>query len=192
MPPLPRGLEGKVARGRLGLFGYVSTPSIALPDRFGCCQNCCQGHSQLPTPDDKPGISAQHVANIGRSWTVRPCLRIRRLGVRVPPSPPRVTGPYPLREGPFWCRWEPCWEPRRPIRAPLRGGLPGLTQRPLQGPLARARRTGKTRKACRALTGLSTLHARHLYSRQRRGRSLCVCCANIPVGCASSGRDLSG
>ena len=23
MPPLPRGLEGKVARGRLGLFGYV-------------------------------------------------------------------------------------------------------------------------------------------------------------------------
>ena len=55
----------------------------------------------------------------------------QKVGGSSPSERAQVTGPYPLREGPFWCRWEPCWEPRRPIRAPLHGGLRGLTQRPL-------------------------------------------------------------
>jgi hypothetical protein len=37
---------------------------------------------------DKSGISAQPTTTDGRSWTTCPLLRIRRLGVRVPPSAP--------------------------------------------------------------------------------------------------------
>jgi hypothetical protein len=60
----------------------------------------CQDHGQLLARDDGPGTSAQHAASSGQVWTVRPCLRIRRLGVRVPPSAPpndQVTGltPHP-------------------------------------------------------------------------------------------------
>ena len=54
-----------------------------------CCQHCCQGRSQLSARDDKPGTSAQSADTTGRSWTTCPELRIRRLGVRVPPSAPR-------------------------------------------------------------------------------------------------------
>jgi hypothetical protein len=58
-------------------------------------QHCCQGHSQLSTQDDGSGTSAQQTATTGQPWTVRPLLRIRRLGVRVPPSAP----PYPQVKG---------------------------------------------------------------------------------------------
>jgi len=40
------------------------------------CRHCCQGHSQLPTRGDRAGISARQTAAAGRSWTVRPLLRI--------------------------------------------------------------------------------------------------------------------
>jgi len=53
-----------------------------------CCQHCCQDHSQLSARDDKPGTSVQSADTTGRSWTACPELRIRRLGVRVPPSAP--------------------------------------------------------------------------------------------------------
>ena len=43
---------------------------------------------------------------------LRAGLRIRRLGVRVPPSAPSSTALSESREGPSVCRWEPAWEPR--------------------------------------------------------------------------------
>jgi hypothetical protein len=57
-----------------------------------CCQHCCQGHDQLPTRDDGSGTSAQTTAAHGRSWTVHPCLRIKRSGAcrRKCGCPPRT------------------------------------------------------------------------------------------------------
>ena len=45
---------------------------------------------------DNSGISAQPTDRNGRSWTACPLLRIRRLGVRVPPSAPSSTAISPL------------------------------------------------------------------------------------------------
>ena len=53
-----------------------------------CCQNCCQDRSQLPTRADRAGISPQQADTARQVWTICPCLWIRRLGVRVPPSAP--------------------------------------------------------------------------------------------------------
>jgi hypothetical protein len=44
--------------------------------RGRCCQHCCQAAGQYLIPADRPGISTQHMATTGRSWTVRPFLRI--------------------------------------------------------------------------------------------------------------------
>ena len=77
-----------------------------------CCQICCQDHSQLRTRADRAGISPQHPDTAKQVWTICPCLRIRRLGVRVSPSAPRSKASIRLVEGPFWCRWEP----RHPIK----------------------------------------------------------------------------
>src|SRR5580693_3085195 len=67
----------------------VDTPEpCTLQVLSDCCQTCCQAAGQRPTGADKCGISAQHTVSDGRSWTKCPLLRIRRLGVRVPPSVP--------------------------------------------------------------------------------------------------------
>jgi len=42
---------------------------------------------------DDCGISAQHTYRIGRSWTMYPLLRIRRLGGSSPSERAQVTGP---------------------------------------------------------------------------------------------------
>jgi len=66
-----------------------------------CCQYCCPDGGQHLTRMDRCGISAQRTDHNGRSWTMCPLLRIRRLGVRVPPSTPvtcskqQLTGPAP-------------------------------------------------------------------------------------------------
>ena len=63
-----------------------------------CCQSCCQATGQRLSQVDSCGISAQHTNGDGRPWTSCPLLRIRRLGVRVPPS---ALGQRPL---PAWER----------------------------------------------------------------------------------------
>jgi hypothetical protein len=57
--------------------------------RHDCSQRCSQAAGQHPTRVDNPGISAQPTTGDGPFWTMCPLLRIRRLGVRVPPSAPR-------------------------------------------------------------------------------------------------------
>jgi class 3 adenylate cyclase len=47
---------------------------------------------------DNSGISAQRTDGDGRSWTMCPCLRVRRLGVRVSPSTPLSSPGEHLRE----------------------------------------------------------------------------------------------
>ena len=42
-----------------------------------CSQHCCQVTSQRLTRGDRSGMSAQRAASDGRSWTMRPLLRIR-------------------------------------------------------------------------------------------------------------------
>lgn len=46
------------------------------PQALDCCQNCCHGHGQLQTRDDRHGTSPQKVATPGQFWTGCPCLRI--------------------------------------------------------------------------------------------------------------------
>jgi len=60
-----------------------------------CCQHCCQDHSQLPTRNDKLGISAQHAAAPGQFWTVRPCLESRwsLMTAEVIATPPHTDPP---------------------------------------------------------------------------------------------------
>jgi hypothetical protein len=49
----------------------------------------------------------------GTGWTRCTDLRIRRLGVRVPPIAPTSEAPHLVREGPFSFLWEPRWSHRR-------------------------------------------------------------------------------
>src|SRR5581483_4652635 len=50
--------------------------------------DCSQAAGRRPTHMDNSGISTQPTTDDGQSWTMCPFLRIRRLGVRVPPSAP--------------------------------------------------------------------------------------------------------
>jgi hypothetical protein len=59
---------------------------------------------------------------------------------------------------------------------------PGLTRRPLPRAPGACEEDGQDGDPCKALTGLSTLHNGHLYSRQRRGRSLCVAARTFQWG----------
>jgi hypothetical protein len=112
--PVPRGAGGVRCRALGSTRRDSRTESPPAPY---CCQNCCHARGQLSTWNDRPGISAQKAAAPGRSWTTCLSLRIRRLGVRVPPSAPRSQAPTHSGEGPFSCLWEPCWEPPRPIQS---------------------------------------------------------------------------
>ena len=40
----------------------------------------------------------------------------QKAGGSSPSERAQVNGPYPFRGGAFWCRWDPCWEPRRPVQ----------------------------------------------------------------------------
>jgi hypothetical protein len=66
-----------------GLKSGRSRISAAQPR---LCQDCSQAAEQHPTHVGNSGISAQPTTGDGRPWTTCPLLRIRRLGVRVPPS----------------------------------------------------------------------------------------------------------
>jgi hypothetical protein len=50
----------------------------AVPFGRECCQYCCHGGGQRLRVIDNCGISAQRTDRDGRSWTMCPCLRIRR------------------------------------------------------------------------------------------------------------------
>ena len=71
------------------------------------------------------GVPAGRLDDDGRIWTNLILLRIRRLGVRVPPSAPRSEALCPLRKGPFWSLWEPRWEPRALAATEQRRAWPG-------------------------------------------------------------------
>ena len=102
--------------------------SCTIPAPADYCQYCCQAAGQRLTDMYNSGISAQHTASDGRSWTMCLLLRIRRLGVRVPPSAPPnpqvdelVTPrrPRPRRHlALFW----PYQCPRRRLRQHCRAG----------------------------------------------------------------------
>lgn len=66
----------KTARQRLRPGLEVDGGLGTSPFRRDCCQYYCQERSQLQTQMDRPGTSAQYVANSGHSWTTCPCLRI--------------------------------------------------------------------------------------------------------------------
>jgi len=76
-----------------------------------CRRHCCQGHSQLPTRDDGPGISAQYADTTGRSWTTCPELRIRRPGTMLTatsqPASMRLPS-RPSQSAPSLCGSPPC------------------------------------------------------------------------------------
>ena len=83
--------NGQTPFGPRRVTGSIPVPPIQLiPFRRDCSQDCSQGAEQQPTHVDNSGISAQPTTTDGRSWTTCPLLRVRRLGVRVPPSAPRV------------------------------------------------------------------------------------------------------
>jgi hypothetical protein len=69
------------------------------PFRRDCSQDCSQAAGQRRSRVDNCGMSAQRTDRNGRSWTTCPLLRIRRLGVRVPPSAP----PFPSSAP--WLLW---------------------------------------------------------------------------------------
>ena len=73
----------------------------SAPRRRDCSQDCSQAAEQHPTHVDNSGISAQPTTGDGRSWTMCPLLRIRRLGVRVPPSAPSSQARCPPGSGLF-------------------------------------------------------------------------------------------
>ena len=60
----------------------------SVPFGRDCCQYCCQAAGQRRSQVDGCGLSVQRTDRNGRSWTTCLSLRIRRLGVRVPPSAP--------------------------------------------------------------------------------------------------------
>ncbi len=97
------GADGCPAFIRGSRLGSTSTVRLAkaagtpphTPDRPAPrgarhrCQHCCQAAIQRPTSAARCGISAQHTASDRQPWTACPLLRVRRLGVRLPPSAPR-------------------------------------------------------------------------------------------------------
>ena len=83
----------------------------SVPFGRDCCQYCCQAAGQRRSQVDGCGMSVQRTDRNGRSWTTCLSLRIRRLGVRVPPSAPakpqvRVL-PWGNGRGPSLI-WGPC------------------------------------------------------------------------------------
>ena len=66
-------------------YDTAHAPGIALD----CCQDCCQRGKRFRTASDGHRTAPQVNGKLGHYWTARPVLRIRRLGVRIPPSAPR-------------------------------------------------------------------------------------------------------
>ena len=91
----------------------------SAPFRRGCSQDCSQAAEQHTTHVDNSGISAQPTTGDGRSWTTCPLLRIRRLGVRVPPSAPSSQARLPARQRAFLSLSELTRLPVRCDRSPV-------------------------------------------------------------------------
>ena len=108
------GQQGAVkAPGRPRRWGTLPESGRSRIRPFGrdCCQYCCQAAGQRRSQVDGCGMSVQRTDRNGRSWTTCLSLRIRRLGVRVPPSAPakpqvRVL-PWGNGRGPSLI-WGPC------------------------------------------------------------------------------------
>jgi hypothetical protein len=103
-PTLPMALTGPLhepvhatiyGRWSPGAARQLTTQPGPQPSGRDCCQYCCQDTGQRQSQADNCGMSAQRTDRNGRAWTTCLSLRIRRLGVRIPPSAPPLTRHFP-------------------------------------------------------------------------------------------------